>query len=112
MDCWKSFSVADGINFNKAATDKVNPETANACWKNLWSEAVNDFKGVPGIDEEVNKIIQTAREVGGEGFVDMIDEEVEENIEEHLKALTKEELEDLVKSSTEECEEIEIEPAM
>jgi hypothetical protein len=78
----------------------------------LWSEAVNDFKGVPGINEEVNAIIQTAREVGGEGFVDMIDEEVEENIEEHQKALTKAELEDLVKSSTEECEEIEIEPAM
>ena len=91
--------------------DKVNPETVNACWKNLWSEAVNDFKGVPGIDEEVNKIIQTAREVGGEGFVDMIDEEVEENIEEHQKALTKEEMDD-PKSSTEECEEIEIEPAM
>ena len=90
MDCWKSFSIADAINFSKAAMDKVNPETANACWKNLWSEAVNDFKGVPGIDEEVNKIIQTAREVGGDGFVDMIDE-VEENIKEHQKALTKEE---------------------
>ena len=78
----------------------------------MWSEAVNDFKGVPGIEEEVNKIIQTAREVGGKGFIDMIDEEVDENIEEHQKALTKDELEDPIKSSTEECEEIEIEPAM
>jgi restriction endonuclease Mrr len=92
--------------------DKVNPETANACWKNLWSEAINDFKGFPGIDEEINTIIQTARDVGGEGFVHMIDEEVEEHIEEHQKVLTHEELEDLVKSSSEECEEIEIESAM
>jgi len=42
----------------------------------------------------------------------MIDEEVEENIEEHQKVLTNEELEDLVTSSTEEQEEIEIKPAM
>ena len=92
--------------------DKVNPETVNACWKNLWSEAMNDFKGFPGIDEEINKIIQTARHVVGEGFVHMIDEEVKEHIEEHQKVLTNEELEGLVKSSTEECEEIEIESAM
>ena len=76
MDCWKPFSIADAIHFIKAAMDKANSETANAWWKNLWSEAVNDFKGFPGIEEEINKIIQTAREVGGEEFVDMIDEEV------------------------------------
>jgi len=48
------------------------------------------------------KIIQIAREVGCEGFVDMIDEEVEERTEDHQKVMTNEELEDLVKSSTEE----------
>ena len=42
----------------------------------------------------------------------MIGKEVEEHIEEHQKVLTHEELEDLVKSSSEECEEIEIESAM
>jgi len=58
------------------------------------------------------KIIRIAREVGGEGFVDMIDEEVEAYIEEHQEVLTNKELEDLVKSSTEEEEETEVEPAM
>ena len=58
------------------------------------------------MDGEVNKIIQTAREVGGEGFVDIIDEEMEENIEEHLKVLTKEELENLVMSSKSNRKEI------
>ena len=77
MDCWKYFSIADAINFIKAAMDKVNPGRVNACWKNLWSEAVNDFKGFTGIDEEINKTIQTARDVCGEGFVHMIDEEAE-----------------------------------
>ena len=50
-------------------------------------------------DGEVKKIIQTAREVSGEGFVDMIYEEVEENIEEHQKVLTNKELEDLVQKN-------------
>ena len=47
MDCWKSFSIADTITFIKAAMDELNPETVNACWRNVWSEAVNDFKGFP-----------------------------------------------------------------
>ena len=74
----------------------------------MWSEAVQDFKGFTGIDGEVKKIIRTAREVGGERFIDTIDEEVEE----HQEVLTNEELEYLVKSSTEEEEEIEVEQAM
>jgi len=41
--------------------DELKPETVNACWKSLWSEAVNDFKGFGGIEGEVKKIIQTAR---------------------------------------------------
>ena len=82
--------------------DELKPEMVNACWKNLWSEGVSDFKSFPRIDGEVKKIIQTAREVGGEGFVDLIDEELEELIEEHQQVLTNEELEDPVKASTEE----------
>jgi hypothetical protein len=40
--------------------DKFKSDMVNACGRNLWSEAVSDFKGFPGIDGEVNKIIQTA----------------------------------------------------
>jgi hypothetical protein len=112
MECWKSFIIANAITFIKAAMDELKPDTVNACWKNLWSEVVNDFKGFPAIDGEVKKIIRIARQVGGEGFVDMIDEEVEE----HREVLPNEELEELVKSSTEEEEaeeeETETEPAM
>jgi hypothetical protein len=80
MECWKSFTIADAITSIKA--DELKPETVNACWKNLRSEVMNDFKGFPAINGEVKKIIRVARQVGGEGFVDMIDE-VEEHIEEH-----------------------------
>ena len=103
MDYWKS-TVADAITFIEAAMDELKPETVNPSWKNLWSEAVRDFKGFTGIDGEV-KIIRTAREVGGEGFDNMIDEEGGGHIEEHQEVLTSEVLEDLVKSSTEDEEE-------
>ena len=105
MDCWKSFTIVDAITFIKAAVDELNPETVNAYWNNLWIEAVHDLKGFPWIDGEVKKIIRTARKACGEGFVDMIDEEVEEQIKEHQEVLTNEELEELVKSSTEKEEE-------
>jgi hypothetical protein len=111
MDCWESFTIADAVTYIKAALDELKLETVNACWNNLWRKAIHDFKGFPWIDGEVKKIIQTAREVGGYGFVDMIDE-VEEHIKEHQEVLTNEELDDLVKSSTEEEDEEEEEPAM
>jgi len=56
--------------------DELKSETLNSYWKGLWNEAVNYFKSFPEIDGEVKKFIQTPREVFGEGFVDVIDEEV------------------------------------
>jgi hypothetical protein len=75
--------------------DELKPETVNACWKNIWSEVVNDFKGFPVIDGEVQKIIRIARRIGGVGFVNMIDE-VEEHIEGHREVLTNDKLDELV----------------
>ncbi|KAG6925307.1 hypothetical protein G0U57_014821, partial [Chelydra serpentina] len=47
-------------------------------------------------------IVQVAREVGGDGFVDILEEEIEELIEGHRETLTNKELEELIKSSTED----------
>ncbi|XP_065437716.1 uncharacterized protein LOC101931329 isoform X2 [Chrysemys picta bellii] len=46
-------------------------------------------------------IVQVSRQVGGDGFVDILEEEIEELIESHRETLTNEELEELIKSSTE-----------
>jgi transposase-like protein/uncharacterized protein CbrC (UPF0167 family) len=102
MDLWKSFTIADAIVLIAEAVDALKPETVNSCWKQLWSEVVKDFRGFPTIDEEVRNILNVAREVGGEGFSDMIKDDVEKHIEEHSETLTNEELEDLLKSSTED----------
>lgn len=65
-------------------------------------ECVNDFKGFPNIDKEVKHIVQVVRQVGGDGFVDILEEETEELIESQRETLTNEELEELIKSSTED----------
>jgi hypothetical protein len=52
--------------------DEIKPETVNACWRKLWSECVNDFKGFPTIDNEVS--VQVARQVECDDFVDILEE--------------------------------------
>ncbi|CAM5144931.1 unnamed protein product [Natator depressus] len=102
MECWKSFDVANCITYIKQTMDAIKPEIVNACWRNLWKECVNDFKGFPTIDKEVKCIVQVARQVGGDGFVNILEEEIEELIESHRETLTNKELEELIKSSTED----------
>ncbi|XP_060129836.1 tigger transposable element-derived protein 1-like [Zootoca vivipara] len=105
IECWKSFNMASCITYIKQAVDAIKPESVNACWRKLWKECVNNFKGFPTIDNEVEHIVQMARQVGGDGFVDLIEEEVEELIDGHGGALTNEELEELLRSCTEDEEE-------
>ncbi|KAH1185710.1 hypothetical protein KIL84_018459 [Mauremys mutica] len=102
MECWKSFNIANCITYIKQARDAIKPETVNACWRNLWKECVNDFKGFPTIDKEVKRIVQVARQVGGDRFIYILEEEIEELIENHRETLTNKELEELIKSSTED----------
>ncbi|CAI5773286.1 transposable element-derived 1-like [Podarcis lilfordi] len=105
IECWKSFNMATCITYIKQAVDAIKPESVNACWRKLWKECVGDFKGFPTIDNEVEHIVQMARQVGGDGFVDLIEEEVEELIDGHGGTLTNEELEELLRSSTDDEEE-------
>jgi hypothetical protein len=104
MECWKSFNIADCITDIRKAMDAIKPETVNACWRNLWSKCVNDFKGFPTIDNEVRRIVQVARQVECDGFVDIPEEEMEELIECHRETSTNEELQELIRSSTEDEE--------
>lgn len=106
--------IADAIIFIRGAVDELKPKMVKACWKNLWSEAVNDFEDFPSINNEVQRIIQLARQLGGAGMEDMVHDDVVDHIEESHEELTTEELEELIASSSEEEEEeseIEAEPA-
>ncbi|XP_042222274.1 tigger transposable element-derived protein 1-like [Homarus americanus] len=86
--CWKENSIAHCLTSISEAFNELEPDTENACWKTLWPECVNNVH---------NK--------RGEGFVDLVAEDVEELIDGHGKKLTEEDLEELVKSAEEDEEE-------
>lgn len=98
--CWKSFSIAHCSTCVNQAVGAITPETVNACWWNLGKECVHDFKGFPNIVSEMKDIVQRTTQVGSDGFVDLIQEEVEDVVEDQ-QVLTVEELEELVRSSSE-----------
>jgi hypothetical protein len=62
---------------------------------------VNDFVGFPIIDNEVRRIIQVARQVQCDGFVDILQKEIEELFVGHQETSNNEELQELRRSSTE-----------
>uniref|UniRef100_UPI00358E3E0E tigger transposable element-derived protein 1-like n=1 Tax=Myxine glutinosa TaxID=7769 RepID=UPI00358E3E0E len=108
--CWKDYNIADCINNINDSLREVKPSTINACWGKLWKEVVNEFGGFPSADDEVRRIVKMARDVGGEGFEDLQATEIEEVIIGfHTEKLTKEDPEDLIKSSESE-EEVVVKP--
>jgi len=74
-------------------------------WTELWREAVYDLKGLPSVDENVRRIVRVARDVGGEGFEDIQEEEVEELLQSHQEELTEEDLEEIICLSEESGDE-------
>ena len=55
----------------------------NACWHALWPECVNNFSGFPEVKTQVREIISLAHTIGGEGFVDMNEDDVADLIGSH-----------------------------
>ena len=65
------------ISTIKHKLDEVKASTINACWQNLWPQAVNNFRGFPSTEKRW-KIAGLARKMGGEDFGQMELEELEE----------------------------------
>ncbi|KFD67239.1 hypothetical protein M514_05100 [Trichuris suis] len=97
---WKRFSIADAINLVAEAVHEIKPRTVSGCWKRLWRDAVSECEDLGAIDEEVTDIVNTAKELGGEGFSDMIEDDIREHIEDCGEPFTNEELEELMQSPT------------
>lgn len=66
---------------------------------------MNGFAGFPITDNEVRRIIQVARQVECDGFVDILDKEIEELIEGHQETSANDELQEYRNSSTEKEED-------
>lgn len=105
---WKSFTIADCLTIVEGATKEVKHQTVNSCWKILWPSCVHSFTGFSAdeqVEDQVKKTVALAKEVGGEGFADMEEEEVRELVRGHAVELSEEELVELVQSASEEDEE-------
>ncbi|KFD51946.1 hypothetical protein M513_07275 [Trichuris suis] len=70
---WKSFNIADAIILIPEAVQAIKHSSVNACWRPLWRNVVNDFKGFPSADTELENTRNIAMEIGGEGFSDMVE---------------------------------------
>ncbi|CDW61106.1 hypothetical protein TTRE_0000953401 [Trichuris trichiura] len=66
----------------------------------LWGDPVSECDALGAIDEEVIGIVNIAKELGGEGFSDTIEDYIREHTENCGKPFTNEELEKLMQSTT------------
>ncbi|XP_053145978.1 tigger transposable element-derived protein 1-like isoform X2 [Hemicordylus capensis] len=104
-EAWKGYNITHALTIIKEAMDEIKASTLNACWRKLWKEAVKDPSAVPAVEEEVGRIVTSARRLGGEGFEDIQPTEVAELLESHSEELTEQDLEALIKSSSDQEEE-------
>uniref|UniRef100_A0A5S6QC18 DDE-1 domain-containing protein n=1 Tax=Trichuris muris TaxID=70415 RepID=A0A5S6QC18_TRIMR len=97
---WKRFSIADAIALIVETVHEIKHRTVSGCWKRLWRDAVSECEDIDAIDEEVMDIVNIAKELRGEGFSDMIEDDIREHIEDCAETFTNEELEQLTQSHT------------
>lgn len=101
---WQSYNLAHCLGIVKESLNELSEHCINSSWKKLWPSAVNDFSGFLSADAEILKIKSLARRVKEEGFEDMWEEKIlDELLDERGRELTNEEMEDLL--NEEEVEE-------
>lgn len=104
---WKKFNIADCIADIDASLMELKPSSINACWKNLWPEAVVKENQLPPITDQEEEIVNLAHQIGGEGFGDVRLDEIRDLIESHRNELTEEELVEMIDETNQDSEESE-----
>ena len=92
VDFWKTFNIRDCIEVIDAEWKGVSQPTLNCGWRSLWPEVVNNFQGFDSVDRVINQIIDAARRIGGDGFVDMTEQDVHELLDSHDEVPSDEDL--------------------
>ncbi|XP_058810027.1 tigger transposable element-derived protein 1-like [Phymastichus coffea] len=94
---WKKFSILDAISLVEESWTEVKPTTVSASWKQNLPTVDAETAVVPEYQEPVQSIIHLAREVGGEGFEDLHEPEILEEIVMPVRTdLSAEEAEELI----------------
>ncbi|CAI9716334.1 Hypothetical predicted protein [Octopus vulgaris] len=79
------------------------------CWKKVWPECVQDYKGFSLEDiqhEAVNNAVKLTKVLCGKGFDNITQDEVNNLIDAHSETLTNKDLLELMKSASKEEEEV------
>lgn len=75
---WKQFSIKDCIDIISLSLKELKITTLNRCWKKIWPAAVVLGSAHESGEKEIGAILECARLVGGEGFVDMAIEDIQD----------------------------------
>lgn len=76
-EAWKNFSIKDCIEIISLSLKELKITTLNRCWKKVWPEAVEKETLLESAENEVSDILELARTIGEEGFVDMNGDDIQ-----------------------------------
>lgn len=97
---WKKFSILDSIGFIEESWQEVSDSTLNASWSKLLPELDNRGKSIerqtPTYESAVRRVVELSKELGGEGFEDMHEQEVLELVMPESETLSAEDVEQMV----------------
>ncbi|XP_064081037.1 tigger transposable element-derived protein 1-like [Macrobrachium nipponense] len=105
---WRKFKIATCLNVIDRSLRDMKKETLNSCWKKLWPECVNDYKGFSPQEIQhlaIDNAVKLAKILGGEGFDDITKDEVGSLIDTHTELLTDQDLEEIIDSDIDDNED-------
>lgn len=78
MEAWKKFSIKHCIEIISLSLKEIKTSTLNACWKKIWPSSVETENMRETSENETGVILEVAKSIGGEGFVDMATEDIQD----------------------------------
>ncbi|UYV75749.1 hypothetical protein LAZ67_13001208 [Cordylochernes scorpioides] len=77
-EVWKQFNILNCVDHVALAIAEIKSQTLNACWKAAWPECVSKRNESNRTSIVTSDIISIAKEIGGEGFDDFGEHDIEE----------------------------------
>ncbi|UYV66199.1 hypothetical protein LAZ67_4000679 [Cordylochernes scorpioides] len=77
-EVWKQFNILNCVDHVALAIAEIKSQTLNACWKAAWPECVSKRNESNRTTIVTSDIISIAKEIGGEGFDDFGEHDIEE----------------------------------
>ncbi|XP_034871826.1 tigger transposable element-derived protein 1-like [Mirounga leonina] len=89
-ETWQQYNIADALVVIKEAMDDIKPAALNKAWWKLWDDVVNDYACFPRANEEVAKIVESAKRMDFK-FLDIEEGEINELLKFQALAITERE---------------------